>query len=197
MSKFFSGKGCDGSCQVLLDGVAVGRLSRNGAANLTLDARSALGSRAAASVVLEIVVEAVGRSNQGWRFDTKGLSSPNVRWNGTTMQHPSIWHGLMSKFARPFVVHSSPVVQNVFSWLISFQGSSWHAILCICGCTNQGRTILVHAVSYTYCLPCAGKMLEGWRVFPLPLDNLQALVFHANDTSAHADASAGGPTFFR
>ncbi|CAL8467305.1 g6842 [Coccomyxa elongata] len=108
---------------VLLDGVSVGRLSRNGAANLTLDARSALGSRAAASVMLEIVVEAVGRSNQGWRFDTKGLSSPNVRWNG--------------------------------------------------------------------------KMLEGWRVFPLPLDNLQALVFHANDTSAHAGASAGGPTFFR
>lgn len=71
--------------QVLLDGVAVGRLSRNGPANLTLDAPSALtksGSNAAASVTLEIVVEAVGRSNQGWRFDTKGLSSPDVRWNG-------------------------------------------------------------------------------------------------------------------
>ena len=69
----------------MLDGVAVGRLSRNGPANLTLDATSALtkgGSYAAASVALEIVVEAVGRSNQGWRFDTKGLSSPDVRWNG-------------------------------------------------------------------------------------------------------------------
>lgn len=73
--------------QVLLDGHAVGRLSRNGPHNLTLDADSARLVRAetlgAAAVTLEVLVEAVGRSNQGWRFDTKGLSSPNVRWNGT------------------------------------------------------------------------------------------------------------------
>lgn len=63
----------------------MGRLSRNGPANLTLEAEALLGasrSKAAASATLEVVVEAVGRSNQGWRFDTKGLSSPDVRWNG-------------------------------------------------------------------------------------------------------------------
>ena len=73
--------------QVLLDGEAVGRLDRNGPHNLTL---GALGARSAAqraqrgggSAVLDVVVEAVGRSNQGWRFDTKGLSSPDVLWNG-------------------------------------------------------------------------------------------------------------------
>ncbi len=80
---------------MLLDGTAVGRLSRNGPVNLTLDAGSALRWRsgeeaagsyavasAAASMTLEVIVEAVGRSNQGWRFDTKGLSSPDVHWNG-------------------------------------------------------------------------------------------------------------------
>ena len=84
--------------QVLLDGTAVGRLSRNGPVNLTLDAGSALRWRsgeeaagsyavasAAASVTLEVIVEAVGRSNQGWRFDTKGLLSPDVQWNGATI----------------------------------------------------------------------------------------------------------------
>ncbi|EIE22122.1 hypothetical protein COCSUDRAFT_1093, partial [Coccomyxa subellipsoidea C-169] len=118
--------------------VTVGRLSRNGPVNLTLDADSALRWRsveeaagsyavasAEASVTLEVIVEAVGRSNQGWRFDTKGLSSSDVQWNG--------------------------------------------------------------------------KVLEGWRVFPLPLDNLGRLVFHDNDSAtAHSLAPAdGGPAFFR
>jgi len=73
--------------------MAVGRLSRNGPANLTLDAEAlhgATGSSAAASATLEVVVEAVGRSNQGLRCDTKGLSSPDVRWNGEGLVSSSL-----------------------------------------------------------------------------------------------------------
>jgi hypothetical protein len=45
----------------------------------------------------------------------------------------------------------------------------------------------------------AGKVLEAWSVFPLPLDNLETLIFHDDDIPA-ADAagpSVGGPTFYR
>jgi hypothetical protein len=77
--------------QVLLDGEAVGRLDRNGPQNMTLAAQSAAPfstrstSASSAFVSLEVIVEAVGRSNQGWRFDTKGLASPNVTWAGRVL----------------------------------------------------------------------------------------------------------------
>ena len=31
---------------------------------------------------LDIIVEGLFRSNEGWRFDIKGLASPHVLWNG-------------------------------------------------------------------------------------------------------------------
>lgn len=66
------------------------RLSRDGPHNISLDAASAaldMSDDEDKSVRLDIIVEAVGRSNQGWRFDTKGLSSPNVQWNGERITH--------------------------------------------------------------------------------------------------------------
>ena len=56
-----------GPAQVLLDGVAVGRLDRNGPHNLTLDAKAARAAALQAAegfAVLDVIVEAVGRSNQ-------------------------------------------------------------------------------------------------------------------------------------
>jgi hypothetical protein len=57
----------DAAAQVLIDGVAVGRLDRNGPHNLTLDAtaaRAAAVNAAGGFAVLDVIVEAVGRSNQ-------------------------------------------------------------------------------------------------------------------------------------
>ena len=67
--------------QVLLNGIVMGRMDRNGAANLTLDL-----SRLPASSPLDlgIIVEAVGRANEGWRYDVKGLKSPLVTLHGET-----------------------------------------------------------------------------------------------------------------
>ena len=92
---------------MLLDGEAVGRLDRNGPHNLTLgtlgSAQAAKRAQHGGSAVLDVVVEAVGRSNQGWRFDTKGLASPDVRWNGVAASPATscfqclagnIWHAV-------------------------------------------------------------------------------------------------------
>ena len=48
--------------------------------------------------------------------------------------------------------------------------------------------------------PHAGKLLEGWKVFPLPLTDLSVLKFgedSARGQSAAADAKAAGPVFHR
>jgi len=73
--------------QVLVDGWAAGLLDRNGVRNLLLPPpaanRTAPGFAARdGAVTLDVVVAAVGRSNQGWLFDTKGLSSPAVYLDG-------------------------------------------------------------------------------------------------------------------
>ena len=36
------------------------------------------------SVRLDIIAQAVFRSNEGWHFDTKGLVSLQVHWNGAS-----------------------------------------------------------------------------------------------------------------
>lgn len=73
--------------QVLMDGWAAGVLDRNGVRNLLLPPPAA--NRTSPSfvasegaVTLDVVVGAVGRSNQGFLFDTKGLTSPDVFLNG-------------------------------------------------------------------------------------------------------------------
>jgi len=71
--------------QVLIDGKEVDRLSRDGPRNVSLDAATPSSGTAAKQdkeVKLDIIVEAVFRSNEGWRFDTKGLASPHVQLNG-------------------------------------------------------------------------------------------------------------------
>ena len=71
--------------QVLIDGKEVDRLSRDGPRNVSLDAATPYSGTAAKQdeeVKLDIIVEAVFRSNEGWRFDTKGLASPHVQLNG-------------------------------------------------------------------------------------------------------------------
>ena len=65
---------------MLLGGRPLGRLDRNGPANLTV--RDAALPAAGAMAELSIVVEAVGRANEGWRFDVKGLASPMVTLAG-------------------------------------------------------------------------------------------------------------------
>lgn len=70
-------------------------------------------------------------------------------------------------------------------------------------------TSVQHASNCEYEITCkvcelgigdaAGKVLEAWSVFPLPLDNLETLSFHDDDISA-ADAAGpanGGPAFYR
>ena len=68
------------SAQVLLDGLVMGRMDRSGPANLSLSLSSL--SRGRSPAVLSIVVEAVGRANEGWRYDAKGLKSPAVTLHG-------------------------------------------------------------------------------------------------------------------
>ena len=70
-----------------MDGWAAGVLDRNGVRNLLLPPPAA--NRTAPSfaatqgaVTLDVVVGAVGRSNQGFLFDTKGLTSPDVFLDG-------------------------------------------------------------------------------------------------------------------
>ena len=77
--------------QVLVDGWAAGVLDRNGVRNLLLPPPAA--NRTSPSFVpssgasddvatLDVVVGAVGRSNQGFLFDTKGLTAPDVFLDG-------------------------------------------------------------------------------------------------------------------
>eukprot|EP00884_Botryococcus_braunii_P002883 jgi/Botrbrau1/12596/Bobra.0169s0124.1 len=76
------------SAQVLLDGKVLGSLDRNGPQTLNLAAqqfkraRLSHGSHEAEVVALDIVVQAIGRSNDGVFFDTKGLVSSQVTLNG-------------------------------------------------------------------------------------------------------------------
>ena len=71
--------------QVIIGGRQAGRLSRDGPFNVSLGPADAyLGaSDKDEELRLDIVVEGLFRSNEGWRFDTKGLASPHVLWNGT------------------------------------------------------------------------------------------------------------------
>ena len=66
--------------QVLVEGRRVGRLQRTGPCSLVLPALGAQPAHPAAT--LDIVVEAVGRSNEGWRWDVKGLPSSDVFLDG-------------------------------------------------------------------------------------------------------------------
>ena len=51
---------------------------------------------------LDIIAEAFARSNEGWRFDTKGISCPKVEWNGDLPLYLMFWHACMASDA----VHS-------------------------------------------------------------------------------------------
>ena len=43
----------------------------------------------------------------------------------------------------------------------------------------------------------AGKLLENWRVLPLPLDNLDRLRLEEPSSSLYKSAAYSGPTFYR
>ena len=74
--------------QVLLDGRRVGRLERSGNTSLIIgDVAHADSSPARDVAVLDIIVEAMGRANDGWRFDVKGLPSQNVFLNGMQLTY--------------------------------------------------------------------------------------------------------------
>ena len=71
---------------MLLDGIVVGHMDRNGPANLTFTLPSVpQAPQAPNTAELSIVVEAIGRANEGWRFDVKGLKSPEVTLNGASL----------------------------------------------------------------------------------------------------------------
>ena len=74
--------------QVLLGGKAVGGFDRNKPSNLTLPASS----KTDESVLLEILVEAIGRDNGGAQFDVKGLTSQDVKLNGEAPCSPVDFH---------------------------------------------------------------------------------------------------------
>jgi hypothetical protein len=79
---------------VLINGELQGRLVRGGTANLTLPAlenekllKTRSSTASSSSIVLDVVVEAMGRRNFGCdpplgAWDTKGLQSTDVRLNG-------------------------------------------------------------------------------------------------------------------
>lgn len=78
--------------QVLLNGRRVGQLERSG--NYSLIIGDAIpdglsdGTLPRTNVaVLDIVVEAMGRANDGWRFDVKGLPSQQVFLDGVQPSH--------------------------------------------------------------------------------------------------------------
>lgn len=67
---------------MLLDGKAVGFLERNDPRNLTLGTVNPVGKE---TVVLDIIVHALGRVNFGCVWDFKGLVYPNITLNGTPL----------------------------------------------------------------------------------------------------------------
>ena len=76
--------------QVLADGVLVGALQRNGGVSIVLgDEAGAVAAAAGdANVTLDIVVEGVGRTNTGLKFDVKGLTSGLVLLNSARPARP-------------------------------------------------------------------------------------------------------------
>ena len=73
--------------QVLLNGVLVGTLERNGGTRITLPKTPFAKSQFPGQVVLDIIVEGMGRTNLGTIFDVKGLASGNVTLNGVPAAH--------------------------------------------------------------------------------------------------------------
>lgn len=73
--------------QVLADGMLVGAFQRNGGVSIVLgDAAGAVAKAAgAANVTLDIIVEGVGRTNTGLKFDVKGLTSGLVLLNSALL----------------------------------------------------------------------------------------------------------------
>ena len=73
--------------RVLLDGTLVASLRRNdGPPAVRLPAWSArAGASPPATVELMIIVAGLGRANQGWLFDVKGLPSPDVHLGGVAV----------------------------------------------------------------------------------------------------------------
>ena len=56
------------------------------------------------SMRLDIIAEAYARSNEGWRFDTKGISCPKVEFNGDLPIYLVSWLACMTRNAA----HSRP-----------------------------------------------------------------------------------------
>ena len=84
---------------------------------------------------------------------------------------------------------------------------AWSEMLCISGCTRKRHTHDAKRPAKCYrpillisdtclCTVLTGKRLRGWRVFPLPLDNLQQLRLNSDDSDVHASKN-DGPAFYR
>ena len=92
--------------QVLINGKRASRLDRNGPFNVSLEkvmATEMMSASKGGSMRLDIIAEAFARSNEGWRFDTKGISCPEVQWNGDLLLCLMILPACMARDA----VHSS------------------------------------------------------------------------------------------
>ena len=64
-----------------------------------------MSARKGGSMRLDIIAEAFARSNEGWRFDTKGISCPKVKWNGDLPLFLMFWPACMVRDAVHFRLH--------------------------------------------------------------------------------------------
>ena len=91
----------------MINGKRAARLDRNGPFNVSLNdalATEIMSTGKGGSMRLDIIAEAFARSNEGWRFDTKGISCPKVEWNGDLPICLVSWPAWVARGA----VHSKP-----------------------------------------------------------------------------------------
>ena len=155
------------------------------------------------SARLDIIAQAVFRSNEGWHFDTKGLVSPQVHWNGASH--------LCKTFASLCTVNGQcQKMVCSMSWVygvharcqhdgLLHQEQMCHPCMAAAGCLiDVNISAATRQLRIDVCAVMAGKLLKDWRVFPLPLDNLDRLRLEepSQAVGVHSDATSG-PTFYR
>ncbi len=186
----------------MADGAYVGSLERDGKLAVVLNNAAERASHASngKKVTLDILAMQLGRANfPGNNFDLKGLVSDLVLLNSAL-----------------FFCHDACTLLP--SWSRRFQ--CCHPFLLVCGyklsCSLRATAVLLMLPFVTYqpvatcwftdivqtqMFSCvmSEKRLTGWRVFPLPLDNLEGLQLPdvTAEAAAPATAAAAAPAAWK
>lgn len=130
-------------------------------------------------VRLDVLVEGVGRQNFGCDtggWDTKGLQSPDVMFNGgrgNAAQEQGL-HSLGASVVGEHGWGAAAARQAGRSPHVGPLGSANQ----LCSATTR------------ICCALAGTKLSGWRVFPLQLDSVSSIHFPTSEEPAGTDSAA-------